>query len=111
MLTEVQTVEDLLTSCDIVSSPEASAIGRDDVLDILALNNLGKDVSYPLADDLKLPTGKRLLTVCLSINDGERCGLGGIVLLLLEEEPGLFLVFEPSGVGVRSASVGVAVSR
>jgi hypothetical protein len=75
-----------------------------------------------LTEDLKLPTGRRLLTVCLSMKDGERRGLllcaAPLLLLLLEEDTGVMgmlllllvvvvVVEEPVGVGVMSASVGV----
>jgi len=67
-----------------------------------------------LTEDLKLPTGRRLLTVCLSMKDGERRGLP--LLLLPEEDTGvmgmplLLVVVEEEPVGVRvmsAASVGV----
>jgi len=64
-----------------------------------------------LTDDLKLPRGRRLLTVCLSIKDGER--RGGLPFLLLLGVMGMLLLLvlvvveEPVGVGVMSASVGV----
>jgi len=67
-----------------------------------------------LTEDLKLPTGRRLLTVCLSMKDGERRGLP--LLLLPEEDTGvmgmplLLVVVEEEPVWVRvmsAASVGV----
>lgn len=58
-----------------------------------------------MTDDLKLPTGKRLLTVCLSMKDDDRCGF------LLEHEPAgvlaLVLKIEVVGVGVISAAACV----
>jgi hypothetical protein len=70
------------------------------------------------ADDLKLPAGSRLFTVCLSMKDGERRG-GLLGLLELEEETGvlgmLLLVCCPilveGGVMLMPACVGVGVGR
>ena len=75
---------------------------------MVALNSL------ETADDLKLPAGSRLFTVCLSMKDGDR--RGGL-LLLLEEETGvlgiLLLVCCPllmeGGVMLMPACVGVGV--
>ena len=75
---------------------------------MVALNSL------ETADDLKLPAGSRLFTVCLSMKDGDR--RGGL-LLLLEEEMGvlgiLLLVCCPllmeGGVMLMPACVGVGV--
>lgn len=64
-----------------------------------------------MTDDLKLPTGKRLLTVCLSMKDDDRCGFGATLVLLLEHEPAgvlsLVLKIEVVGVGVISAAACV----
>jgi hypothetical protein len=69
------------------------------------------------ADDLKLPNGSRLFTVCLSMKDGER--RGGLLLGLLELEEGagvlrmLLLVCCPllveGGVMLVPACVAVAI--
>jgi len=74
--------------------------------------------SLETADDLKLPAGSRLFTVCLSMKDGERRG-GLLGLLELEEETGvlgmLLLVCCPilveGGVMLMPACVGVGVGR
>lgn len=79
---------------------------------LVALNSL------ETADDLKLPAGSRLFTVCLSMKDGERRG-GLLGLLELEEETGvlgmLLLVCCPilveGGVMLMPACVGVGVGR
>jgi hypothetical protein len=73
--------------------------------------------SLETADDLKLPAGSRLFTVCLSMKDGERRGGLPGLLLLLEEETGvlgmLLLVCCPllveGGVMLMPACVGVGV--
>lgn len=62
---------------------------------------------------LKLPTGRRLFTVCLSMKDGERS-----FCVLLEDETGVMGMLPPLlvvedeavGVGVMSASAGAGMS-
>lgn len=121
----VEVAEDLSTSVwreDRASTPAAtSSKGSDEVLAItleggLELKNFDKDASYPLTEDLKLPTGRRLFTVCLSMKDGERsfCALleveeTGVMGMLPAAAPLLVVEDEPVGVGVMS--VGVSVRR
>ena len=86
----------------------------------MALNSL------ETADDLKLPAGSRLFTVCLSMKDGERRGglLG--LLLELEEETGVLgmllpvwcpllleggVMLMPPCVGVGRLSAGMSMQR
>jgi hypothetical protein len=66
----------------------ASSSGSDDVLAITLVLVAPELNSLETADDLKLPAGRRLFTVCLSMKDGDRRG-GLLGLLELEEDTGV----------------------